>query len=174
MWKLLSSFVAVLTLSAAGSFLGCSRSEGPPGAAVDDRVHAAGPDRKVRLEFDSGPIGEVVFTHDTAGKLVVGGVCYFPDGTRLDVALVDSSGSIVARSQPTVEDAMFNSLPLSVPDTTGGPRDYVVHLSASFAPGAQSPEVLRKVKPGTEFVGEGMMVNRQGHLAYSRRLRVSL
>jgi hypothetical protein len=169
--------LSTLTLSllvVAASSLGCGSSEAPEGPVSDDRVHAAGADRKVRLEFDSGPVGEVVFTKDTAGKLVVGGVCYFPDGTRLDVALVDTVGNVLARSQPTVEDAKFSTLPLSVPDTPGEPHSYTVHLSASFAPGAQSLEVLRQVKPGQTYVGEGMMMSRQGHFAYSRRLRVSL
>lgn len=175
----LRAFALTLALGAAAcgaaALSGCSRERDTPGAASDDLVHRAGTDRRVRLKFESGPLGEIVITRDTAGRLVIGGVCYFPDGTRLDVALVDTAGQVISRSQPVIEDAMFTSLPLAVPDTSGwSGHGYDIQLSASFAPGAQAPEVLRQVKPGRAFVGEGMMLSRQGHFAYSRRLRVSL
>jgi hypothetical protein len=166
--------LAVAGLLAASWAGGCGRDSPAPGPASDERVHEAGADRKVRMAFDSGPIGELVITRDTARRLVIGGVCYFPDGTRLDVAIVDPRGNVVSRTQPVVEDAQFHSLPLATPDTSLGQRGYDIRLSASFAPGAQSPEVLRQLNPGERYVGEGMMMTKQGHFAYSRRLRVNL
>ena len=146
-----------------------------PGRRADDVVHAAGADRKVKLELSSGPVEELIVVRDTDERFVVSGLCFFPDGTRLSVALYDSAGTFRARTVPTVDQALFRSLPLGGDDGGGWPGGrYVIELSAEFAVGAQPPAVLRAVGDGREFRGDGMTVSRQGHPAYARRFQVRL
>jgi hypothetical protein len=159
---------AVLLLLALA---GCSRS----GGGADDVVHVAGADQKVKLDPGPGPLDELVLVRDTAGRFVLSGLCFFPDGTRVDVALYDSTGRFRARTQPTVERAMLRALPLGDEAGRGWPAGrYAIELSANFAPGAQAPEVLRAVGSGGQFGGAGMTRSRQGHPAYSRRFQVRL
>jgi hypothetical protein len=151
--------------------LACSRS----GSRADRAVHAAGADLKVRLRLETGPVEELVVLRDTAGRFVVSGVCFFPDGTRLDVALYDSTQQLRARTRPLVDRAMFRSLPLGDEAERGWtPGRYAVELSADFAPGSQSPQVLRAFGSGEQFRGPGMIRSWQGHPAYSRRFQVRL
>jgi hypothetical protein len=160
----------VVALAGAASFfltaLSCSPSR------TEDVVHVAGRDHRVSLDLGSGPLDDLVIVRDTAGHFVVSGLCFFPDGTRLTVALYDSSGTPLARTQPTVEDALFRSLPLG-PDqgTALVPGRYALEISAEFAPGAQPPRVVRALGSGREFSGPGMTKSRQGHPAYSRRFQ---
>lgn len=150
---------------------GCGRPDNEP----DTRVHVAGADRKVRLELDSGPLGDLVVGRDTGGAFVVSGLCYFPDGTRVTVNLYDSLGTLLTRTQPVVEHAYLASLPLhSESGRPWPPGRYAIELSASFAPGAQPPQVLRAAKSGSAFHGAGMVRTRQGEPAFSRRFQVSL
>lgn len=147
---------------------------GKPENGRDD-LRTAGEGRRIRLGFTSGPLDELVVLRDTAGRLVVSGVCLFPDGTRLTVALYDSTGRLVGRTQPVIEDALFRSLPLGDDQGRGWPAGrYAVELSAAFAPGAQPPEALRAFGKGERFRGPGMTRSRQGHPAYERRFQVEL
>ncbi len=157
--------VAALALLAAA----CSTS-----GRRDDAVHVAGADRKVKLELSSGPVEELIVARDTAERFVVSGLCFFPDGTRLSVALYDSAGVCRARTTPTIGQARFRSLPLG--DEGGGwpPGRYAIELSAEFAPGAQPAEVLRAFGSGRETRLDGMTRSRQGHPAYARRFQVRL
>jgi hypothetical protein len=140
-----------------------------------DVVHAAGADEKVKLELSSGPIEELVVVRDTDRRFVVSGLCYFPDGTWLSVALYDSSGALLARTVPTIDRALFRSLPLGDQAGGGWPAGrYAVELSAEFAPGAQPPAVLHAFGSGRDFRGDGMTKSRQGRPAYSRRFQVRL
>lgn len=146
-----------------------------PGRRADEAVYAAGADRKVKLELSSGPVGELIVVRDTDERFVVSGLCFFPDGTRLSVALYDSAGTFRARTVPTVNQALFRSLPLGGDDGARWPAGrYVIELSAEFAVGAQPPAVLRAVGDGREFRGDGMTENRQGHPAYARRFQIRL
>jgi hypothetical protein len=138
-------------------------------------VHVAGADQKVRLDLGSGPVDELVVLRDTAGRFVVSGLCFFPDGTRVSVAVYDSTGRFRARTLPVVERALIGSLPLGDEEGRGWPPGrYAIELSADFAPGSQSPEVLRALGAGDRFRGPGMTRSAQGYLAYSRRFQVRL
>lgn len=149
---------------------GCS---GPHRAR--DVVHTAGADEKIKLELSSGPIEELAVVRDTDRRFVVSGLCFFPDGTRLSVALYDSTGTIRARTVPTIDRALFRTLPLGDENSGGWPAGrYAIEISAEFAPGAQPPAVLRAFGSGREFRGDGMTKNRQGRPAYSRRFQVRL
>jgi len=146
---------------------GCSSS--------GDRVHVADREHRVKIRLRSGPFEEITVGRDSDGGIVAGGLCFFPDGTRLTVALADSAGHELGRTQPVVDRALFHSLPLKGPGGGAWPEGrYAVDISATFAPGAQTPEVLRESKSGAAFHGEGMTTSRQGRLAYSRRFQVSL
>jgi hypothetical protein len=96
---------------------GCSRS----GGGADNVVHVAGADQKVRLDLGSGPFDEMVLVRDTAGRFVLSGLCFFPDGTRVGVAVYDSSGRFRSRTQPVVDRALLRALPLGDEAEPAGP-----------------------------------------------------
>ena len=107
------------------------------------------------------------------GAFVVSGFTYFPDGTRLVVALTDSTGFTQTQTQPTVENALFEGLPLRTPDGTPWPGGtYHVHVSARFGQGQQDEQVMQESDGGRAFDGEGMSTTRDGSPVFSKSFRI--
>jgi len=159
----LSTSVAILLAASAGC-----------GTRSTGGVHDAGADRKVHIRPDTGPIDQLTVLRDTDGKFVVAGVCLFPEGTRLDVFVADSSGADCGRSQVVVEHELFQSSPLGPEAGSAPPGRYDVRLEATFAPGLQSEAVVHEIGDGRRFQGPGMTRTRQGRVAYARSFEVRL
>jgi hypothetical protein len=161
----LGTCLGALVLSAAG---GCAPS--------GERERAPAPPGEVaRFRLSSGPLEELRVHRDTAGALVVWGFCYFPEHTSLTVVVYDSSGAALARTQPAVQNSLFESLPLRPPaGAAWEPGSYEIEIHASFAPGAQPESVLRASRGGESLTGEGMARTLQGRPAYAKRFPVVL
>ena len=119
------------------------------------------------------PLAEVKITSETRGGLVVSGFGYFPESTRLSIALVDTSGRRLSWTQAEVENGLFQTLPLVLPPPDQRPSGELNNDNqASFAPGNQDEEVLAASDSGRDLSGEGMTVSRQGHPVFHKRFRL--
>lgn len=144
--------------------------------AESRKVHEAGADQKVHIQLGEGPLDELTILRGSDGRFVVAGVCLFPENTRLDVSIADSTGVAIGHTEVVVEHALIQTLPLG--PTTTGPRPpakrYKVELSATFVAGLQSEPVLHAIGDGKQYQGEGMTRTQQGRLAYDRTFQVRM
>lgn len=160
--------IARLAAVAIGLSLSCS-------PAGNDATPGNDPGEVARFRAATGPLEELRVRLDTAGGLVVWGFCYFPERTSLTVVVHDSAGTALARTQPTVENSLFQSLPLRAPGSAAWPPGrYEIQVHATFAPGAQPERVLRESRGGEAFTGDGMVRTRQGRPAYDKRFVITL
>ena len=102
------------------------------------------------------------------GVLHVRGSVDFPDGTRLQVSVLDrATGRMVDRFQVHVEDSRFESPPLVGP---GGPfpvADYRFEVLAHFNEAWQPEEVLRRTRDGRSLRGPGITRGIHGEAVFS-------
>jgi hypothetical protein len=139
---------------AAAGTSGEDRANAPPDTARDGHAFVA--------TYDDGPVDQIRIGRDTAGGIVAAGSTSFPDGTRITVALErprpdrPREFEAVATTQGEVRLGRFSSTPLKPP--TGPLPTGPAHLriTASFGPGAQSPDVLSATGNGRRFRGQGM------------------
>jgi hypothetical protein len=137
-------------------------------------VHEAGADRKVHIKIGEGAIDELTILRGSDGRFVVAGVCLFPEDTRLDISVADSSGAQLGHSQAVVQNALIQTLPFgpqAPPQATGR---YTIRISATFVAGMEPDPVMRAMGDGKQFEGEGMTRTLQGKLAYDRSWQVRL
>jgi hypothetical protein len=162
------AFLAFGTAAIVLAAFGC-------GHGSDSRkVHEAGADRKVHIQVGSGPLDELTILRGSDGRFVVAGVCLFPEDTRLDISIADSSGAQLGRSEAVVQHALIQTLPFGPESAPGMTGLYVVRFDATFVPGLQPDPVIRAIGDGKQFQGEGMTRTRQGRLAYDRSFQVRL
>ena len=163
-WAVLAFGVVWIALVASS----CGRGSG------SHQVHEAGADRKVHIRLGEGALDELTILRGSDGRFVVAGVCLFPEDTRLDISVSDSTGRLLGRSEAVVAHALIQSLPFGpeTPPTNTG--EYVVTIAATFVPGIQPEPVLHAMGDGKCYQGEGMTRTLQGRLAYSRAFRVRL
>jgi hypothetical protein len=131
-----------------------ARTEAPADTAHDGHAFVA--------TYDDGPIDQIRIVRDTSDGIVAGGSTGFPDGTRIQVALERPRAGkartfeAIASTQCEVELGRFSCSPLT-PPTGPLPHGPVhVRVSASFAKGDQSNEVLSSTGNGRRFRGHGM------------------
>lgn len=128
--------------------------------------------------FKDGPVSELRLLRDTAGGVVVHGATDFPEGTRVSIQLVEpgaagSSARALAMTNAAVALGEFTSQPLTPASGPLPPGLVTVRVGASFAPGAQSDQVLNAAAQGLRFSGTGMTPSRD-HADYSTTLEAPL
>ena len=139
-----------------------------------NQVHEAGADRKVHIRVGEGALDELTVLRGSDGRFLVAGVCLFPEETRLDISITDSSGTELGRSEAVVQHALIQTLPFGPENPSSAPGTYVVRIGATFVPGLQPEAVMKEMGDGKRYEGEGMTRTRQGRLAYDRSFRVRL
>ncbi len=91
------------------------------------------------------------------GVLRVRGKVDFPDGTRLQVSILEpASGRLVKRFQVLVQNGRFDSPPLIGPTGSLAQADYHFEVLAHFNDAWQPPEVLQRTGDGRSLRGPGM------------------
>jgi hypothetical protein len=101
------------------------------------------------------------------GALRFRGALDFPDGTRLQVTILDKSRNVVVgRWQMTVRNRRFDSPPIlgeRGPLPTGLYRlEYLAHFNDAWQP----PDVLEATDHGRRLRGPGVTMTRQGPAAF--------
>jgi len=137
-------------------------------------VHEAGADRKVHIDLGDGPLDELTILRGSDGRFVVAGVCLFPEDTRLEISVTDSTGGSVGNATVVVQHALIQTSPVGAPGAPGRPALYRVRVSATFVPGLQSEPVMQAIGDGKRYHGEGMTKTLQGRLAYDRIFQVRM
>jgi hypothetical protein len=128
--------------------------------------------------YREGPLDELRIVRATDGRLVVAGLCAFPDGTRLQVALDapgdDGERQVIAVVGARVAEGRFMSGPLA--GVTGAPPPGVhrIHVSATFGPTDQDPAVMDAAARGRRFAGPGVRTLEDGRIRFETRLEVPL
>ena len=97
------------------------------------------------------------------GALRVRGRLDFPDGTRLQVTILDRArNERIGRWQMTVEEGRFDSPPILGPEGPLPRGRYRFEYLAHFTEGWQPPGVLESTDHGRRLTGPGMTRTRQG------------
>ncbi|MEP7029040.1 MAG: hypothetical protein ABI960_10630 [Candidatus Eisenbacteria bacterium] len=172
-------------IACTGALAGCG---GPPSAKRASGANAADTTRQGKVfvvTFDDGPVDEIRLVRDTSGGIVAQGATGFPDGTRVTIALqrARAGGRVgtgepaydaVATSTAMVAVGRFMSQPL-VPLSGPVPQGIVrVRLTASFAPGHQTDEVLSASAHGRRYEGHGMHAMGDDYAIYETTLEAPL
>jgi hypothetical protein len=143
------------------AMIGCGSGDPDPGDASSSA-------QTIRLS--SGPLQELRIARDTDGRFVVTGFCYFPDDTRLSIALHDSLGQVLGQTRSVVENGWFTSLPFGGGELPAGA--YEIGVTANFSPGEQPVTVLDETDGGAALEGEGVFITQRGHPAFALRFPV--
>jgi hypothetical protein len=128
----------------------------------------------VHIRLGEAALDELTILRGSDGRFIVAGVCLFPEDTRLDISVADSSGALLGRSGAVVEHALIQTLPFGPEAPPTKTAMYVVRIDATFVPGIQPEPVMRAMGDGKRYQGEGMTRTLQGRLAYDRSFRVRL
>lgn len=104
------------------------------------------------------------------GALRVRGRAELPDGTRLEIRIVNvTSGRILTRAQVTVQDRGFETAPLMGERGPFPPDLYRFELVAQFNPAWQPERVLRATDQGRALRGPGITRGSAGQPAFFLR-----
>ncbi len=101
------------------------------------------------------------------GVLRVRGEMDFPDGTRVQVSILDpASGRPLYRFQVTMLDHRFDSPPLLGPHGPFPVATYRFEVLAHFNDAWQTPEVLRETRNGESLRGPGITRGMHGEAVF--------
>jgi hypothetical protein len=181
---------AALLVAALGATIALAGCGGPAAKRAGSSASAPDTSRQGHVfiqTFDDGPVDEVRLVRDTSGGIVAQGATGFPDGTRVTVSLqrarpaprgAAASGApqyeAIASTTAIVTLGRFAANPL-VP--TGGPLPQGVvrvRITASFAPGHQTEEVLSASAHGRRYDGHGMHAVGEDYAIYETTLEAPL
>jgi hypothetical protein len=157
---------------------GCGKSRAHESAAPARAAADTTRQGKVLVAtFKDGPVSELRLLRDTSGGVVVYGATDFPEGTRVSIQLVEPTAGGAARALAMTNAAVtlgqFTSQPLSPASGPLPPGLVAVRVGVSFAPGAQTDQVLNATTRGLRFSGTGMTPSRD-HADYSTSLEAPL
>jgi hypothetical protein len=128
--------------------------------------------------YRDGPLDELRVVRATDGGLVVAGLCGFPDGTKVTIALLarNPAGDLEAAAtvRAVVAEGRFMGSPLA--GAAGPPSSgvHVLRLSAAFGPGDQDPAVLASAAGGRRYRGPGMRTLDDGRIVFETLLEAPL
>ena len=155
-----------------------STTPSPPGESKAARPDTSRSGPAFLAVYRDGPLDELRVVRATDGRLVVAGLCDFPDGTKISVSLSERRrGSVttyIAIVGARVERGRFMSPPLA---GVGGPPPqgvYGLGIMVVFGPGRQDPAVMAASAGGRRFLGPGVSEQPNGVIMFSTNLEAPL
>lgn len=145
------------------------------GAALRPDTSRSGP--AFLAVYREGPLDELRVVRATDGRLVVAGLCAFPDGTRLQVALAAPDGAdrqVIAVVGARVAEGRFMAGPLAGAVGPPPPGVHRIQVTATFGPTDQDPAVMDAAGRGRRFTGPGVRTLDDGRIRFETTLEVPL